>query len=145
MFCKFKITIVSTRHRHNCTRSITCQNILGNPNRNCNAIEWINYISARKTSCNFFLCNSFTLTSTFYICNVGCYFRLMRTRHYIFNDCMLRCDHHKVNAKHGIRASCIYTQYFIAILHCKINLRTFAFSNPIGLHFLHGITKLNGF
>ncbi len=56
LLCKFKISFIMSRNCHHHSRSIICQNIISNINRDLFSVKWIDSINAiQNNSCFFFL------------------------------------------------------------------------------------------
>ena len=145
MLCKPEVAFISARHSHDCTGTITGQHIFTYINGDFSPVKRIHRICTCEYAGDRFLSHALALTAAFNPCEVLVNFLFMFMRSDRFNQFMLGSDHHKINPKNGVRSCRKNTQLVITVNDREIDLGTIAFTDPVGLHFLHCFAEIHCF
>ena len=139
---KTVIPFVPAGDTHNSAGSIACQYIFGQPNWNFSVgINGMNGIGSCENATDFLLRHSFPFAPAFYPGNIFLHGLCLLGACQLSGKFVFRRQDHKIHAKERIRSSGVHPNLMSCVRDSKVNLCTTGFSNPVGLHLLHGITK----
>ena len=141
------IPFITTGNSHDGTSTISGQHIFGCPDRYLPSVKRIDGIGSGEYTGYFFLRHSFPFTPAFYIgqvfINSGCLFFTFN-----FTDQIQFGGHdHEVHPKNGIGTGSVHPERINRSLfgfYFEINFSPTGFTDPVSLHFFHGITEIHG-
>ena len=137
---------------HNSTRSIACQHIITNPNRNFRTCKRIFYVSACKLSGNcFHIRHTIAFRTLFCLINIllNSYFKFIggnsRNIFMLGRQCHIRHTKNRIRTrgKHLYFKFLIRSKYFAFYL--KTNGSAFRSTNPISLLFFNCVRPIEAF
>src|SRR5580700_2602205 len=108
--------------------------------------EWMDRVRAGETAGDLLLRHAFPFATALDIDKIPVHrFALFRRRDLLY-QLMLRGDDHEVNTEYRVGSGGVDTQLFGGRVaeHLKVDLRTVTLPDPVGLHFLHGVTEVDG-
>ena len=154
LLCKFKVTLIVGRNRHDCTSPVPSQNIISDPDRNLLTIDWVGGMTTGEdTSLCTITIGAFTITLERGFFAVAPYRIALLFCRQLFKHLMLGRHHHVRCPKQRVGPCRVDPQHrrvrlgrktmrpttlgpFVAgclIANIKINLSSRAASNPITL------------
>ena len=102
---KFVVTLIATGHAHDGARAVAGQHVLADPHRHVPSVKRINGIGTRKRTGYFFhFGHAVYFRAGFNVFQILIHFGLLRGCGNFFDEIMLGCKHHEVNAKDGVGA-----------------------------------------
>ena len=143
MLCKSIISIVSCRHSHYGTCSITCQDIISYPNRYKFLCKWMHGVSSCEYSRNcLHICHSFpfgTLGCSFYI---GFYLSPLFLRSDFQHQFVFGSKSKERYTKNCIRTSSENFYFSIYVFNLEFHRSPRGFSNPVFLAFFNALCPI---
>ncbi|MNO67679.1 hypothetical protein D3C76_584890 [compost metagenome] len=134
---EFPVAGVMSRHRHNGSRSVTCEHIIRDPDRHLSAIHRVNRVCPSEDT-GFLLGQIRTLKVTL----AGSFITVFRHCRFLLfcrneiHQLMLRCQHTVACAEQGIRTGGEYLQAGVMACNGEGHFSSGRFADPVALHIL---------
>ena len=144
MRSKIKVSLISTRHCHNSSRTITSQNIISYPNGYFFVGNGMDGISACK-----YATYTWNIAHTVAFAALGCLRNISSNgvalciRSNFSYPFVFWSQSQKCNPKKSVSSGGKYFYLAIAIFYWKTNTCTHGFTNPISLHFFEWFGPIN--
>ena len=139
VFGKGVVAVVSAWHGHYGTCTIACQYILSYPYRYPVMGKRVYSIGTSKaTGYLLHLAHAFALRAAFYIVFVFVYSLALLVCCYGVYQCVFGCQYQKVYTKNSIGSGSEYSNALFFV-QCKIYRCATTLTDPVALHFLHGV------
>ena len=143
MACKGVVARVVRRNCHNRTRTVACQHVVRNIDRNLLAREGIYGIRTRSHAAHALgLGNTLTLRALLGLGDILLDCRTILVGSQLINPLVLGRNNHKRHAKDRIGAGGEDLQLLLHTLHCEEHLRTRAATDPVALDLFERVAPL---
>ena len=136
------VAAVVCRNGHYRARTVTCQNIVANPNRNFVSRKRIDCIAARENTRNATVAYAFAFGTFGRPFQIGFDLRFLRFCGQLQNEFAFGGKHHESYAEHRVGPCGEYGELKVAVFYLEPDFRTFRTSDPVALGFFKRIGPL---
>ena len=141
---KIEVALISTRHGHYCSCSISRQYIITYPNGYFfigNRVKGIG--TCKHSACARYIAHTLAFAALCSLSNIGSNRIALCICSNFSYPFVLRSQSQKSNTKKGVSSSGKHFYFAIAVFYWKTNTCTHGFTNPVPLHFFEWFRPIN--